>query len=143
MLLGDLILTDIKLRAVVNSEEDCILPKPRIKSKVLITDISSGQKRELAVVAYSEVDKYLIKIGDITFQVKDKLFLNGDAYKGLVKIDPLLDWMEKVTADMEALKEALASHPVSGDGAALGIIWETSANVPSLGEITNNKVQHG
>lgn len=85
---GDLELSDVRLRSVVNNETSCILITPKANSFVMITDLSNGEKRDWAVVKYSELEKIEIKIGQI------EVCLSGEKIsvkKGSINLFDLLD----------------------------------------------------
>jgi hypothetical protein len=58
-----LTVTGVRLRAVINGAGEYILTAPRAGSRVLVADLSGGQLRDLAVIAYSEIDGITVKIG--------------------------------------------------------------------------------
>lgn len=75
VLIDDLALSDVRLRAVINNQETGMVITPAVGSYVMITDLSNGNKRDWAVLMYSEIDKVefnsgknegLIKIKDLT-----------------------------------------------------------------------------
>lgn len=90
ILIGDLQLSDVRLRAVINDEEDKLLITPAVGSQVLVADLSNGQFRDLAVLTYSEPEKIDVKIGETAISVKDGLVeFNGGGNNGLVNISDL------------------------------------------------------
>lgn len=99
-------LTDVRLRAVVNSEDSKILVTPKVGSYVLLTDLSGGKFTDLAVINYSEVDK-------IEITATDKIVINGGDNKGLVKIDKLTeklnDLVEKFNAHTHTVPNGTSS----------------------------------
>ena len=54
--IGTLELTDVRLRAVLNSESDKIVVTPKRGSRVLVADMSGGSYIDLVVLSYSEID---------------------------------------------------------------------------------------
>ena len=79
--LDGLTVSDVRLRAVVNSETSKILVTPKTGSYVLVADLS-GDLSQLAVVGYSEVEK-------IEVDANDKIIFNGGENKGLIQIEKL------------------------------------------------------
>jgi len=67
--IDDLIITDVRLRAVINGKNEQILVTPKIGSYVMLADLSGGDYRQLVVIKYSEVEEINIKIGDFSVEV--------------------------------------------------------------------------
>ena len=89
VLVDDLELSDVRLRAVINDEESGIIVTPKVGSMVMITDLSHGKMRDWAVVMYSEVENITI---------------NGGKNSGIVnivaltdKLNALVDWCKTHT----------------------------------------------
>lgn len=97
IMLEDLELTDVRLRSVLNSEDNKILITPKKNSIVLVADLSHGEMRELVVVQYSEVEKMEICIGESTIEVSDgDITINGGENNGLVKIAELTNKLNEL-----------------------------------------------
>ncbi len=102
--IDELELADVRLRAVVNDEDSGILVTPKVGSFVMITDLSNGDKRDWAVVMYSEVDK---------------VEFNGGQNGGLINIKDLVSHINTIEDDLNNLKTAMSSWtPVAQDGGA-------------------------
>lgn len=97
--LDGLVLNDVRLRAVVNSENSKILVTPKIGSNVLVADMN-GDKCSLAVIGYSEVDK-------IEIDCNDKIIINGGNNSGMVKIKELTQKLNELVNKFNA-----HTHPV-------------------------------
>ncbi|MDD3685922.1 MAG: hypothetical protein PHE56_04055 [Bacteroidales bacterium] len=142
--IGDLELTDVRLRSVVNSSTEMLLLKPVIGSQVVVADLSAGKLRELVVIQYSEIKEYWLKIEETTLKVSSGgIELNGSGASGMVKVNDLVTWMAKVNADLSALQSLLSLTRVAGNGAPLGILFSPTTNAPTADQISNNKVKHG
>jgi hypothetical protein len=85
--------SDVRLRAVLNSETSKILVTPKVGSYVLAVDLS-GDLTELTALQYSEVDRIEVNCDNIIFN-------GGD--KGIVKIKELSD-------KLKALESKLNDH---------------------------------
>lgn len=110
IMLEDLELTDVRLRSILNSEENKIVLTPKKDSTVLVADLSHGEMRELVVIQYSEVEKMEICIGKSTIEVSDgDITINGGKNKGLVKI-------EELTQKLNELVDAFNKHTHSVTG---------------------------
>ena len=99
--IDELELADVRLRAVVNDEDSGILVTPTVGSFVMITDLSNGDKRDWAVVMYSEVDK---------------VEFNGGKKDGLININDLTDKLNKLVDEVNALKDKFNGHVHTGTG---------------------------
>ena len=69
---GDLVLTDVRLRSVINTNEEMFLIRPKIGSYVLVADLSDHDLNDLAIIGYSEIDSIEIQIGSETNVVIDE-----------------------------------------------------------------------
>lgn len=104
VIIDDLELSDVRLRAVVNDEQSGILVTPTVGSFVMITDLSNGDKRDWAVVMYSQIDKIEINSGK-----------NG----GLINIKDLITQLNTIQDDINNLKNAITAWtPAPQDGGA-------------------------
>lgn len=120
LIIGSLELTDVRLRAVVNSENDKIVVTPKTGSRVLAADMSGGSYRDLVVLSYSEVEKVEVVIEQTTCTIdKDGIVMNGGNKGGLVNIDDLVAHINAIEDDINNLKTALSGWtPVPQDGGA-------------------------
>lgn len=100
VLIGDLELADVRLRAVVNQEESGILITPKEGSFVMITDLSNGRMSDWAVAMYSEVDK---------------VEFNSGKNDGLININDLTDKLNKLVDEVNNLKDKFNGHTHSCD----------------------------
>lgn len=96
--IGDLTLTDVRLRSVINGEDSKLLITPATDSYVTIIDLS-GELRETEVIGYSQ-----IKAIDIQGTDADpvKVTINGGDNKGLVKIEKLTEQLNKLVEKFNA-----------------------------------------
>lgn len=83
-----LVVSDVRLRAVVNGEESGILVTPKTGSYVTMADLS-GNFTRLVVIGYSEVEK-------ITIDAETKIVINGGHLGGLVRIGDLIDELNRL-----------------------------------------------
>ena len=118
--IGTLELTDVRLRAVLNSESDKIVVTPKRGSRVLVADLSGGSYSDLAVLSYSEAEKVEVVIEQTTCTIdKDGIVMNGGNNGGLVNIDDLVAHINTIEDDINNLKTALSGWtPAPNDGGA-------------------------
>jgi hypothetical protein len=112
-LAGELVITGVRLRAVINDNADRLLITPRTGSYVLVADLSNGNYRSLAVVAYSEIDSVEINI-DKSNIVIDKAGMTVER-EGENLLDALSDFIDEVSKII--------------------VLQGTSPNVPALNAI--------
>jgi predicted DNA-binding protein with PD1-like motif len=118
-------LTEVRLRAVINTRNEQIFIKPKIGSHVLVMDLSRGNMRDLAVVSYSEIDEVNIKIGTQSLVMnKDGIVVNGGTL-GVVKIRELTDKLNELVQ-----KFNVHTHTVSTTGTATA---QTGTAAPTTG----------
>jgi hypothetical protein len=133
-------ITGVRLRAVVNNNAEQLLIQPKVGSYVMVADL--GELRQVVVVAYSEIDKIHIKIGNTTVDIDNNgVVFNGGELKGLVKIDAMVDWMSKLHGDLTTLQGLLSTSPVAGNGAPLGIVFNPTTPAPQVGSFENKKIK--
>ena len=120
ILIGDLEVTDVRLRAVINDKDDQILRIPKQGSQVLVADMSGGQFRELVVIEQSETEKIDLTIGQTTITVEDvKITINGGNNGGLININDLTNRLNNIENDINTLKNVFTAWvPVPQDGGA-------------------------
>lgn len=95
--IGDLDISDVRLRAVINNDQDQILRIPKQNSQVLVADMSGGEFRELVVIEQSQTEKIDLTIGQTTLVIEDgKITINGGNLNGLVKIQELTDKLNEL-----------------------------------------------
>jgi hypothetical protein len=140
--IDDLEVTDVRLRAVINSESEQLLITPKIDSFVLIADLSGGSFTNFAVIAYSEVEAVNIKIGSQTVDIdKNGIICNDGHLGGLIEI-------EKLTAKLNALVKDFNTHthPVpgvtTGNGSATSSVIIAQAQTFDKSDYENIKIKH-
>ncbi len=118
--IGDLKLTDVRLRAVVNGEDSQLLVTPKKGSYVTLLDLSGGDLRQTEVIAFSEIEKIEIKTsGDIAIDCDGTITLNGGDNHGLVKIKELTQKLNAIEKDINKIKGVFANWaPSPQDGGA-------------------------
>jgi hypothetical protein len=117
---GSPALYDVRLNAIDDSLDSCLTVYPAEGSEVLVA-IIENLKTEAVVVRCSEVMKVKLKIGLQTLLIDKDGFNFNDT--------ELIDWMGKVGSDLQTLKGLLATSPVVGNGAALGIVFEPTTPI--------------
>ncbi len=140
--LGGLELTDVRLRAVVNNDQDRLLITPTVGSRVLVGDLSNGACRDLAVLGYAEVDKLELAIGDKKIAIDKNGVVVNDGTIGCVKADKMVAWMAKVYADLQTLISLLSSSVVAGNGAPLAIAFAPTTPLPQVSDFADDKLKH-
>jgi hypothetical protein len=76
------------------------------------------------------------------FSEIESITIDGGQNKGLVKVDPLVSWMQKVHADLTTLQSLLLTHPVAGNGAALALSFNPTTESPVSSTLENSKFKH-
>lgn len=121
VLIDDLALSDVRLRAVINNQETGMVITPAVGSYVMITDLSNGNKRDWAVLMYSEIDK---------------VEFNSGNNEGLIKIKDLTDKLNQLVDEVNALKDMFNNHthsvsttgtPTAQEGTAAPVVSKANA----------------
>ena len=104
-------------------------------------------KNNAFISLVAEVEKVLIKNSSVSLEVSDKVYLNGDSFGGLIKVEELKTQIDKNTAVIDAMQSAFNSWiTIPGDGgAALKALSSSFTSKPTanLDDIENENVQHG
>lgn len=119
---GDLDISDVRLRAVINNDQDRILRIPKANSQVLVADMSGGEFRELVVIEQSQTEKIDLTIGQTTLVIEDgKITINGGNNGGLINISDLTTRLNNIEDDINDLKTKIAAWKImpQDGGAAL------------------------
>lgn len=155
---GDLKLTDVRLRSVVNGEDSKLLITPKTDSYVTLIDLS-GELRELEVIGYSQIEAIDIETGgdmkinckgDTNIDCDGTVTLNGGDNKGLVKLQELNDNLNSIKNYISALKSAIntglnsvgASTDASGAAGAAAFEGAMTGQTINFKNMENDKVKH-
>lgn len=131
----------VLLNAIDDDLQSFVTAYPLLNSNVLV-GIVENLKTEAVVLKCSEVEKIKVKIGDQTLYIdKEGFIFNEGNNKGLVKIVELVDWMAKLYADLQTLKELLLTHPVTGNGSPLALIFSPTIPQPTVPMFENKKIK--
>ena len=117
-----LVVSDVRLRAVVNGEESGILVTPKTGSCVTVADLSGGRLTQCVVIGYSEVEKITIDA-----EAETGIKINGGQNGGLVNIEELvnrLNYIENKIGDLMDVFNNWEPTPQDG-GAALKLMAAT------------------
>ena len=113
---------------------------PKAGAFVLVSRIEGG---DLYVIAASEYDSLSAKIADTTLILdKDGIVANNGDNSGMVKIDKMIEWMEKVYNDLNKIQSGLFKHTVAGNGAALGLKIELDTPKPIKSNFEDKRFKH-
>lgn len=112
---GDLKLTDVRLRSVVNGEQSKLLITPKQGSYVTLIDLS-GELRETEVIGYSEIETIDIETeSDIKINCSGNIVINDGHNHGLVNIQELTDrlnqFVEQFNAHTHTVPNGSSSAP--------------------------------
>lgn len=143
VMIEDLKKSGVRLKAVEESSDQEVIITPAKGSVVQVADLSGGLYRELIVISYTIIEKINLKIDSTTIAIdKDGVVVNGGNLGGLIKINDLISWMQKLHLNLQSLQQMLLSHPVTGNGAPLALPFNLTAAYPSLTTFENKKVKH-
>lgn len=134
--------SDVRLRAVENSDTNLLLITPKQNSDVIVTDLSGGAYTDLLVIGYSQIESIQCKIDSISFKIDAGGIILNDGTIGAVKLDALVSWMQKVSSDLNTLTGLLLTTPVTGIGVPLGIVFNPTTPVPQQATFEDTKVKH-
>ena len=146
---GDLKLTGVRLRSVVNGEASKLLITPKTGSYVTVIDLS-GELRETEVLGYSEIEAIDIETGsDININCNGTVAFNGGKNHGMAKVVSVAQKLAAIENDLNTLKDTFAGwSPVPYDGGALlkmaTVGWAAKKFVPETKytDLENDKIKH-
>jgi hypothetical protein len=124
-----LVITGVRLRAVINSSTEQLLVTPKVGSYVLVVDLSGGNYRNLAVISCSEITGINIKVGGTTAVINaEGITFNGGGLGGLVKLQELKENLNNLKQYVEAMNSALpgAFSAIGASSAANGALGATN-----------------
>lgn len=113
---------------------------PKLESYVLACKIENSE--QYMINGCSEIDKWLLTINGKKLSVTTDGFVFNDGEKGLVKIDKMISWMQKVYTDLQTLKTLLSVTPVAGNGAPLGIVFTPGTNNAVQSDFEDTLIKH-
>lgn len=140
--IGDLTLTDVRLRSVVNGEQSRLLITPKQGSYVTLIDLS-GELRETEVIGYSQIEAIDIDTsGDITVNCRGNIVINGGSNDGLVKINELTQNLNQLVQKFNAHTHTTTA--TVGSSATIGTISHTTsqASLFDKTDYEDTKVKH-
>ncbi len=146
---GELKLTKVRLRSVINGEKSQLLVTPKTGSYVTAVDIS-GELRQLEIIGWSEIEKIDIGTGgDIKINCNGTVVINDGDNHGMAKVEAVADKISAIEKDINNLKNKINGWtPVVYDGgAALKTAitsWATKQFQPitKYQDLENKKVKH-
>ena len=122
---------------------------PKVGSNVAVSMLD---KDNAFIVMFSELEEILIEVGDQSIEIKDgSIVFNGGNFDGLVKVEPLVQKINKLENEINTLKQIFSTGwvPVANDGgAALKVAaatWAGSLITPitTQNDLENTVIKHG
>lgn len=139
---NNLSISDVKLKPTTDETNETLLLTPAIGSNVMVGSLS-GDFDSLFILHSDSLGEFFLKVGEISFKLdKNGIEINEGKNKGLVKIESLIRWMQKVYSDLQTLKSLLATSPGKPAGTPLGIVFNPSAPNPNINDFEDTKVTH-
>jgi hypothetical protein len=140
-------LTDVRLRAVINGNENQLYVKPAKDSHVLCVDLSEGDLRDVAVIGWSEIESMHIKIEETTIDAdKNGIVFNGGKLDGMVKVGELTTQLDRMSERINRIYTALQNSPTTAQDGGAGyktaiVATLTGVATEDFGNIENTKVK--
>ena len=145
----DLTLNNCRLNAIVDSYDNRLLVVPKDNSMVAFIAIG-GKLTEPLVIAYSEIDKVLLTIGESDILIEDgKIEMNGGDLGGLIKLQQLesnLDKLKKYVEDLATMASSAMAPMAALDGGAsvttFNTNWGAMQAAFSFDDMEDTKITH-
>lgn len=139
-------LLDVRIRAVIDDEKKGVLIVPKVDSYVLV-GLINNRPESAFVASVTELDKYYL-------YANDEIQIGGDNFKGLVKIDDLVDKLNQLENKVNDFiqKYNTHTHITTATESATptpGTISPTMAQetpiqpITQVSDLENTKVKHG
>lgn len=135
----DLTLNNCRLNAIIDSYDNRLLIVPKENSMVAFIAIG-GKLTEPLIIAYSEIEKVLLTIGESDIIIEDgKIEMNGGDLGGLIKIEELKKNLDQLKNYVEALNTAVSTglSAVGESTAASGSAGKTAFTTAMAGKSIN------
>lgn len=127
---GDSDILEVRLQSDMNSDKGFVLI-PKVNSFVYVGYFN---RHSGMVIMTGEIDKIQVDIQNTSLVIDSQgVVINGGNNKGMVKVDSMTDWMNKVYADMITIQGLLS-------GISLAFTPQTGVALSSNFE--NTKVKH-
>lgn len=138
----NLSISDVRLKPINENTEDEILLTPKVGTNVLVGSLS-GNLLNLFVLQADSLSEAYLKVNEMSFKLdKNGISMNNGQNGGMVKIDEMISWMQKVYQDLQTLKGQLATHPTAGNGAPLALTFSPSVPNPLKPTFEDTKAKH-
>jgi hypothetical protein len=142
---GSAPITGVRLQ-VDESMDSGVVIIPKANSRVTVAFLN---KNAGYVSQYSDIEKILFKVGSSSGEISDDgVILNGGDNGGLINISDLVQKLNTIEQDLNAIKMAFTTWtPIPSDGGAAlktaAASWYSQQlQQTSVQEIEDNKVQH-
>lgn len=138
----------VRLKGVVDETGKGLLIVPAINSTVLLGSIENSENM-FYINDYSEIDTFIVHVnGGAKIEIKDQqITFNGGDFGGLVKVQPLIDKINRLENQLNSLYALLKTHvhPVVSVGSPTGISPNlaglTNINLTQKNELENEKIK--
>lgn len=114
--------------------------KPVVGTDCLIAIIEGDEATAFLLFA-DEAEEIILNAEKMIYS-SDLIEYNGGENGGLVIVSPVIEWMKKVSNDMQTLKTLLKATTVAGNGAPLAIVFNPQTPVPKQSDFENDKIKH-
>lgn len=145
----DLTLSNCRLNAIIDSYNNRLLVVPKDNSMVAFIAVG-GKLTEPLIIAYSEIDKLLLTIGESDILIEDgRIEMNGGNLGGLIKLQQLesnLDKLKKYVEDLATMASTAMAPMAALDGGAsiatFNTNWGAMKATFSFDDMEDTKITH-
>lgn len=145
----DITLSNCRLNAIIDSYENHLLIVPKDNSMVAFIAVG-GKLTEPLIIAYSEIEKVLLTIGESDILIEDgKIEMNGGNLGGLIKLQQLesnLDKLKKYVEDLATMASSAMAPMAALDGGAsvatFNTNWGAMKAAFSFDDMEDTKITH-
>lgn len=129
----------VRLQCIAGGNAGLVLFPP-VGACVLAVRVEKSE--EWAVIAASEIESWRIDAGKRSVELDGGAVVFNGGSLGLIRIDRVMEWMDKVYNDMQSLITLLSSTAVAGNGAPLGAVFTPTTPKPVRDDFEDTAVKH-
>lgn len=129
----NLSISDVRLTATSETTNDVYLAVPSVGSNVLVGSFS-GDLNNLFILKIDSLSEWHCKIDSMAFKLdKNGVEINGGNNGGMIKINELISWMQKIKTDLTTISTAMQS---------LGVPIVITTDIPVKINFEDTKAKH-
>lgn len=136
-LIAEIDYVDVRLRSIIDDKDTGIWFIPKVGSFVQVGVINSHIEA-LVVLTCNEIDKFFLKIGNMSLSMTSNGFVFNEGTKGMVKITDLVTKINRLEDKLKDHQHAYIPYPGGAPGIPVATTAGTLATPPNNTLIFDN-----